>query len=55
MSQVDRLISAINNIEGELRESKTIDVMANKYMYPLALALFLIVLDVLITVKLIRI
>lgn len=55
VSQVDRLINAINNIEGELRESKTIDVTANKYVYPLALALFLIVLDVLITVKLIRI
>lgn len=55
VSEVSRLISAINNIEGELRESKTIDVTANKYIYPLALALFLIVLDVLITVKLIRI
>ncbi|GAB3537161.1 VWA domain-containing protein [Pontibacter brevis] len=54
-SEVSRLISAINNIEGELRESKTIDVTANKYIYPLALALVLIVLDVLITVKLIRI
>ncbi|MFD2247287.1 VWA domain-containing protein [Pontibacter ruber] len=55
VSEVSRLISAINNIEGELRESKTIDVTANKYIYPLALALFLIVLDVLITIKLIRI
>ena len=55
VSEVSRLISAINNIEGELRESKTIDVTANKYIYPLALALFLVVLDVLITVKLIRI
>jgi Ca-activated chloride channel family protein len=55
VSEVSRLISAINNIEGELRESKTIDVTANKYIYPLALALLLIVLDVLITVKLIRI
>lgn len=55
VSEVSRLISAINNIEGELRESKTIDVTANKYVYPLALALFLIMLDVLITVKLIRI
>ena len=54
-SEVSRLISAINNIEGELRESKTIDVTANKYIYPLVLALVLIVLDVLITVKLIRI
>ncbi|MCJ8164597.1 VWA domain-containing protein [Pontibacter sp. E15-1] len=55
VSEVSRLITAINNIEGERRESKTIDVTANKYVYPLALALALIVLDVLITVKLIRI
>ncbi|MCC9166311.1 vWA domain-containing protein [Pontibacter harenae] len=55
VSEVSRLISAINNIEGELRESKTIDVTANKYIYPLALALLLIVLDALITVKVVRI
>ncbi len=55
ISEVSRLINAINNIEGELRESKTIDVTANKYVYPLALALLLILLDMLITVKLIRI
>ncbi len=55
VSEVSKLISAINNIEGELRESKTVDVTANKYIYPLAMALFLIVLDVLLTIKIIRI
>ncbi|MHC2992459.1 aerotolerance regulator BatB [Pontibacter sp. HJ8] len=55
VSEINRLISAINNIEGEMRESKTIDVTANKYVYPLALALLFILLDVLITVKLVRI
>ncbi|TXK49256.1 VWA domain-containing protein [Pontibacter qinzhouensis] len=55
VSEVNRLISTINNIEGELRESKTVDVTANKYVYPLALALLLILLDVLIPVKLISI
>ena len=55
LSEVSKLISAINKIEGELRESKTIDVTANKYVYPLALTLLLILLDILITVKLIRI
>ncbi|OKL40042.1 VWA domain-containing protein [Pontibacter flavimaris] len=55
VSEVSKLISTINKIEGELRESKTIDVTANKYIYPLALALFLILLDILITIKLIRI
>ncbi|AKD05743.1 aerotolerance regulator BatB [Pontibacter korlensis] len=55
VSEVSKLISSINKIEGELRESKTVDVTANKYVYPLALALLLIILDILITVKLIRI
>ncbi|TPE43353.1 VWA domain-containing protein [Pontibacter mangrovi] len=55
VSEVSRLISAINKIEGELRESKTVDVTSNKYVYPLALALLLILLDILITVKIIRI
>jgi Ca-activated chloride channel family protein len=55
ISEVSRLINAINSIEGELRESKTIDVTANKYVYPLALALFLIMLDMLFTIRIIRI
>lgn len=55
LSEVSKLISAINNIEGEMRESKTIDVTANKYIYPLALALILILLDALITIKIVRI
>ncbi len=55
ISETSRLVSAINRIEGELRESKTIDVTANKYIYPLALAFVLILLDILITVKLIQI
>ncbi|MER2997963.1 VWA domain-containing protein [Pontibacter populi] len=55
ISEISRLVSAINNIEGELRESKTIDVTANKYIYPLALALLLILLDTLLTIKIVRI
>ncbi|MFT2009896.1 vWA domain-containing protein [Pontibacter sp. 13R65] len=55
VSEVNRLISSINNIEGELRESKTVDVTANKYIYPLALAFFLILVDILIPVKLISV
>jgi Ca-activated chloride channel homolog len=55
VSEVSRLINAINAIEGELRESKTVDVAANKYIYPLALALLLILLDVIVTAKVIRI
>ncbi|NEM97178.1 VWA domain-containing protein [Pontibacter burrus] len=55
VSEVSRLVNAINNIEGELRESKTIDVTANKYIYPLVLALILILLDALLTIKIVRI
>ncbi|MBC5772618.1 VWA domain-containing protein [Pontibacter sp. KCTC 32443] len=55
ISEISKLVSAINNIEGELRESKTIDVTANKYVYPLALALVLILLDALLTIKIVRI
>lgn len=55
INEISKLVSAINNIEGELRESKTIDVTANKYIYPLALALALILLDALLTIKIVRI
>lgn len=55
VSEVNKLISSINNIEGELRESKTVDVTANKYVYPLALAFILILLDLLLIIKIIRI
>lgn len=55
VSEVNKMISSINNIEGELRESKTIDVTANKYVYPLALALLLILLDLLLSIKIIKI
>ena len=55
VSEVSKLINAINNIEGELRESKTIDVTANKYIYPLAIAFILILFDALLTIKIVRI
>lgn len=54
-NETDKLISAINSIEGEVRESKMVDITANKYFYPLLLALLLIVLDVLLTVQVIRV
>lgn len=53
-NDVPRMIADISNIEGELREIKTVDTSANKYFYFLFIALVLIVLDVLITVKVIR-
>ena len=48
---IERLINAINGIEGELKDSRVIDVSANKYYYFVALALILIFIDLLIGLK----
>ena len=53
-NDVARLINAINNVEGEMRDSKQVDATQNRYYYFLGLALFLMVLDVLFSVKLIK-
>ena len=54
-NDTQRLISAINNVEGELRESKKIDVTQNRYFYFLSLAFALVLLDLLLSVRLIKI
>ncbi len=54
-NDVARLINTINSIEGELIEARFVDVSANKYFYFLLAALILLVLDVLIHIKTIRI
>jgi Ca-activated chloride channel family protein len=51
INDIERLINAINGIEGELKDSRVIDVSANKYYYFLALALILICTDLLIGFK----
>ena len=48
---IERLINAINGIEGELKDSRIVDVSANKYYYFVALALILICADLLIGLK----
>lgn len=53
-NDVERLISAINRIEGELRDSKQVDATQNRYYYFLALAFLLMMIDVLVSVKLIK-
>lgn len=53
-NQMDQLVRVINNIEGEERESRTIDITANKYLYPLLAALVLIIFDILLTVTVIK-
>lgn len=53
-NDINRLINAIETIEGEFREAKTIDVQSNKYFYFLTMAFILILIDLLITIKVIR-
>lgn len=50
-NDVSRLINTIKGIEGELRDSRQVDVSANRYYYFLIAALGLIVLDVLLSFK----
>lgn len=54
-SEIPRLISAINAIEGERQETRTVDVRANKYYYPLFVAFLFIILDIIATFNVIRI
>ena len=54
-NDTQRLINSINKVEGQLRDARVVDVSANKYIYFLAAALFLIVIDLLTTIKTIRI
>lgn len=54
-NDVSRLINTISRIEGELRDTRFVDVSANRYHYFLLFALFLLVLDVMVNVKTVRI
>ena len=54
-NDVSRLVNTINKIEGELRDTRKVDVSANKYFYFLLLALGLILLDAFTNIKTIRI
>ena len=53
-NDVARLISAINGVEGEMRDAKQVDATQNRYFYFLGLALFLMLMDVVFSVKLIK-
>ena len=44
-SEIAKLISAINDVKSDVRQSRTVDVKANKYFYPLLLALLLMLVD----------
>lgn len=54
-NDVSRLINTIGKIEGELRDARYVDVTANKYFYFLAIAAFLLLVDVLLNIRTIRI
>lgn len=54
-NDVNKLINAINKIEGQVRDARLVDVSANRYFYFLLAALILVVLDVMISVRTVRI
>ncbi len=54
-NDISRMISAISRIEGELRDTRYVDVTANKYFYFLLVAASLFALDVLLNIRTIRI
>jgi len=54
-NDVARLINNINSVEGQLRDTRVVDVSANKYIYFLLAALVLLAIDLLTTVKTIKI
>ena len=54
-NDVDRLINAINRIEGELKDAKEVDAKSNKYYYFLIAGLALLFIDLLFQVKLFKI
>lgn len=54
-NDVSRLINSINSVEGQLRDARMVDVSANKYIYFLLAALILLAIDMLTTIKTIKI
>ena len=54
-NDVSRLINSINSVEGQLRDARMVDVSANKYIYFLLAALVLLAIDMLTTIKTIKI
>ncbi len=54
-NDVERLIRAINEVEGEIRDARTIDASANKFYFFLIGALVLLAIDAMIRRKTLRI
>jgi Ca-activated chloride channel family protein len=54
-NDVSRLINTISKIEGELRDTRYVDVTANKYYYFLAAAAVLLLLDMILFIRTVHI
>jgi len=54
-NDVNKLISTISKIEGQMRDARVVDASANRYYYFLLAALILLILDVIISIKTITI
>ena len=54
-NDVNRLINAINKIEGQMRDARLVDVSSNRYFYFLLAALILLIVDVMVSVRTVRI
>jgi Ca-activated chloride channel homolog len=54
-NDVSRLINTISKIEGQLRDARMVDVSANRYFYFLLAAFIILLLDILVGIKTVRI
>lgn len=54
-NDIPRLIRSIERIEGEVRDSRQLDASSNKYYYLLYVALVFVLIDLLITVRVLRV
>jgi Ca-activated chloride channel homolog len=54
-NDVSRLINTIGKIEGQLRDARVVDVSANQYFYFLLAAFIILLLDILVGIKTVRI
>ena len=54
IDETENLINTIDEVEGELRDTRKVNAAANKYFYFLLIALFLIIMDILLTLNTFR-
>jgi Ca-activated chloride channel family protein len=54
-NEIQQLITSVKKIQGELRDTRKVDVAHNKYQYFLFVAFLLVLLDVFVTVKVLRV